>query len=82
MARINGQRWLIEGKLLAVYDDSACPICGRYDKVTSSAEYQQNSMLPEVSIKHWDICHCTRCDKRYVSYIEFESEAALTASKE
>lgn len=82
MARIKGQRWLIDGTMLAVYDDSACPICGRYDKVTSTAEYQQNSMLELVPIKHWDICECKRCNKRYVSYIEFGSEQEVEQAKE
>lgn len=82
MARIKGQRWLIDGKLLNVYDDSLCPICGHYDKVTSTAEYQQNSLIPEVDIKHWDVCHCTRCDKHYVAYMEFANEGEMERAKE
>lgn len=81
MARVKGQRWLVNGQLLNVYDDSACPICGHYDKVTSTAEYQQNSMIPEVKIRHWDVCECARCNKRYVSYMEFDTPEDVEKSK-
>jgi hypothetical protein len=76
MARVTGQRWVVNGKVLRVYDDSCCPICGHFDKVSSSAEYQQASFLPDVPTRHWDVCECSRCSSMFVSYIEFETTPA------
>lgn len=67
MARVTGERWVIDGNTMRVYDEAECPICQDIKEVRMLAEFHQASLIPGmVADVTWSLLHCVRCDRKYM----------------
>lgn len=72
--RRNNERWVVDGKVLKVYEEPECPVCHQLNKVRETASFYQKSLFKEVLNIHWSIVSCERCDCSYVYRSEWSED--------